>query len=52
MSDWVADAVLSREDPRRRAAVIKHFVAVAEVNIQLTPSRVHADVFAIRNVVV
>lgn len=31
MSDWVADAVLSREDPRRRAAVIKHFVAVAEV---------------------
>ena len=33
MSDWVADAVLSREDPRRRAAVIKHFVAVAEVRL-------------------
>ncbi|CAG8773955.1 2283_t:CDS:2, partial [Acaulospora colombiana] len=30
MADWVADAVLSKEDPRRRAAVIKHFINVAE----------------------
>jgi len=34
MADWVADAVLSKEDPRRRAAVIKHFINVAEVSIQ------------------
>lgn len=33
MADWVADAVLSKEDPRRRAAVIKHFINVAEVTI-------------------
>lgn len=31
MADWVADAVLQKEDPRRRAAVIKHFINVAEV---------------------
>lgn len=30
MAHWVADAVLSKEDPRRRAAVIKHFINVAE----------------------
>jgi hypothetical protein len=43
MSDWVADAVLSREDPRRRAAVIKHFVAVAEVRRCLLQSQACAD---------
>lgn len=52
MSDWVADAVLSREDPRRRAAVIKHFVAVAEVRHKITPGCVRTDILATRNVAV
>lgn len=32
MADWVAESVLSKDDPRRRAAVIKHFINVAEVS--------------------
>ncbi|GBE84886.1 ras GEF [Sparassis crispa] len=30
MANWVAESVLSREDSKRRAAVVKHFISVAD----------------------
>jgi len=30
ISAWVADSVLTKDDPRRRAAVIKHFITIAD----------------------
>ncbi|KAI0345715.1 ras GEF [Trametopsis cervina] len=30
IANWVAESVLSREDSRKRAAVVKHFISVAE----------------------
>lgn len=31
IADWVADSILSKEDSRRRAAAVKHFISVADV---------------------
>ncbi|KAF9488025.1 ras GEF [Pleurotus eryngii] len=30
IADWVADSILSKEDSRRRAAAVKHFISVAD----------------------
>jgi son of sevenless-like protein len=30
LAEWVAESILSKEDPRRRANIIKHFIVVAE----------------------
>lgn len=32
IANWVAESVLSREDSRRRAAVVKQFISVADVS--------------------
>lgn len=32
MAEWVADAVLSKEDSRKRAAIVKQFITVADVS--------------------
>ena len=32
IAHWVADSVLDKEDSRKRALVIKHFISVAEVS--------------------
>ena len=32
IANWVAESVLSKEDSRKRAAVVKHFIAVADVS--------------------
>lgn len=31
IASWVAETVLSREDSRKRAAIVKHFITVADV---------------------
>jgi hypothetical protein len=31
IASWVASSVLEKDDPRRRAAIIKQFIVVAEV---------------------
>ena len=31
LADWVNNAVLSKDDPRKRSWVIKHFILTAEV---------------------
>jgi len=32
VAEWVADAVLMRDDSKKRAAVLKQFIAVADVS--------------------
>jgi RasGEF domain len=31
IADWVNNAVLMKDDPRKRALIIKHFILTAEV---------------------
>ena len=32
IADWVADLVLSKEDSRKRANIVKHLISVADVS--------------------
>lgn len=32
ISDWVAETILARDDSRRRASVVKNFIAIADVS--------------------
>lgn len=34
IANWVAESVLDREDSRKRAAIVKHFITVADVSPQ------------------
>jgi son of sevenless len=36
IATWVVDCIICREDSRRRAAVIKHFINVADVTHTLS----------------
>lgn len=40
ISDWVAEIILERDDSRRRASVVKNFIAVADVGAH--PRQCHA----------
>ena len=33
IANWVAESVLSRDDSRKRAAIVKHFISVADVSL-------------------
>ncbi len=33
IANWVAETVLSREDSRKRATIVKHFIGVADVSV-------------------
>ena len=33
IANWVAETILEREDSRKRAAVVKHFITVADVSL-------------------
>lgn len=35
IANWVAETVLSREDSRKRATIVKHFIGVADVSVLL-----------------
>ena len=44
IAHWVADAVLDKEDARKRALIVKHFIQVADVRLQLyIPASSRAD---------
>jgi son of sevenless-like protein len=32
ISDWVAEAILARDDSKRRASVVKNFITIADVS--------------------
>lgn len=34
ISEWVADAVLAKDDSRRRASVVKNFINIADVGVR------------------
>ena len=38
IANWVAESVLEREDSRKRAAIVKHFITVADVGPPIMPS--------------
>ena len=35
ISDWVAETILAKDDSRRRASVVKNFIAIADVGARL-----------------
>jgi hypothetical protein len=46
IADWVADAVLSKEDSRRRAAIVKQFISVADVSFSYVGPQHFTDLSA------
>jgi hypothetical protein len=38
IADWVAESVLSKEDARKRANIVKHLIGVADVSLLLPSS--------------
>jgi son of sevenless len=35
IAHWVADTVLCKEDSRKRAAIVKQFISVADVSLRI-----------------
>lgn len=52
IANWVADSVLNKEDSRRRAAVVKQFISVADVSVLNTDLHLIGTHFRVCSVVV
>lgn len=45
MANWVAESVLEKEDSRKRAAIVKHFIGVADVRKHPQPISIQPLIF-------